>query len=397
MIKDKILILSEDQSVISPLKEAYDINTAVNEEDLKKKLEESPGAFVMVDADKGGIDGLALYKDIKKQFPGTTVIMLSTGVTIPQAVEAAKLGVSDFIKKPVTADKLLLSVKSNFLPEGAIFIEADPETNGQWLAGSGSRIRSLLRSMEQAIKDRKNVIFIAEAGIDVGGLVNLFHSYSGKDLKMKKINMLAFQKENLETIFWTMLQDSLAEADIIYLSDLNVVSQEQRLSIIDYIRSRSSKGRVRVIVSLERRGEEPAFGDWEIINVPSLIERKEDLPEMIDAYLAKYTRKYGKHINSISLDVLNFLTRYSWPGNYREFEAVMENAVLLSKDDVLTIEDVQVSGKMLFDDLMTGQPDNLLEFKKRSEKTLIGMFVKKSGSKERAADLLDVPISRIKV
>jgi DNA-binding NtrC family response regulator len=337
----------------------------------------------MIDSD--GIDGLSVYKEIKRQFPGTHVIMLSSAVTIPQAVEAAKIGVSDFIKKPVAADKLLQSVKSNFLPEGAVRIKADPSIHGQWLAGSGENISSLFAGMEEAITSKSNVLFIAGKGIDISGLVELFHFHSGPSLKIRSLDMIPFQKESLETIFWTTLQDSIVDSDIVYFCNFNASPAQQRKSIIDFIKARTSKGRVRVVASLESDDDDGPFGGWQKIAVPRLNDRKEDLPEILAAY-----------IEHVSLDVLGYLARYSWPGNYREFEAAVENAVLCAGGDVLTLKDFQISGRMLDESILSSQPYDLLEFKKRAEKIIMGLFLKKSASPESAAELLDVPIGRLK-
>jgi transcriptional regulator with PAS, ATPase and Fis domain len=129
--------------------------------------------------------------------------------------------------------------------------------------------------------------------------------------------------------------------------------------------------------------------------VPNLRDRKEDMPEILGAYIEKYTVKYGKKIEGIGIDALKIMNNYGWPGNYRELECGIENAVMVCENGSLTLKDIQMGGKMVYDNLQSAQTENLLDFKNNLEKNLVKIFQKKTGSVDMTANLLDIPRSRI--
>ncbi len=394
MKKHDILVFSDDPAVISPLRESYNIESAVSRSDVLKKAEEHPGIFVIIDDDMKGAKGIALYKEIKRLSPFSPVIMLSSNVTIPEAVEASRLGVADFIKKPALSERIVGSVKANLSRgEGAgIRLVFGHE---KWLVGGGGRIRALVKNLEYAIKERRNILFISESGIDTLSLAKVIRDHSGIKRKLTSLDMLVFRKESLESIFWMVLQEAIASSDIIYFDRFNAVDEKHQASILDYIRGKALKGNLTITAGVHDHVENPIFADWEKIAVPTLKERVEDMPDMLAAYIADYSDKYGKSVKSISLDALGMLCDYSWPGNYRELENVLENAVLVCEGGVITLKDIQVSSKMVFDGLQASRPEDLLDFKNSVEKTLSGIYFKKTGSEDMTANLLDLPKSRI--
>lgn len=393
MKKNEILVFSSDPSVISPLKDSYDVDAASSRSEVLKKAAEAPGILAVIDCDMKDASGLSLYKEIKKLSPASAVIMLSSTVTIPEAVEASKVGVADFIRKPALSERLLTSVKSNLLRHEGTEINLTSRP-GEWMLGSGSKIRTLFKNIEFAVREKKNILFIAEPGIDILSLVKVIRDQSdGK--KLTVIDMLAFRKESLENIFWMVLQEAIASSNIIYFEKFSAADEKHQASILDYIKSKALKGNVTVIAGVQDSGESAVFADWEKIIVPRLRERREDIPDMLEAYIGKYRVKYGKKIGEIALDALKMLSNYSWPGNYRELECVIENAVIANEGGAITIGDIRLGNRMVFESLSSSQMENLLDFKNRVEKSIVDIFLKKTGSEDMTASLLDVPKSRI--
>ena len=395
MKKNKILVLSSDNTVVSPLKGTYDVESASSRGDLLKKLGERPGILAVIDCDMKDIRGSALYREVKKLSPDSPVIMLSSNATIPEAVESAKLGVSDFIRKPVLAEKLLASVKQNLLTDRSVEIKLRAETGTEWLLGRGARIRALLKNLEAAINERKNVLFISESGIDVLSLAKLMRDFSSGSQKLTTIDMLPFQRENLESIFWTVLQEALVDSEIIYFERFSAANEKLQASILDYIKNKTLRGQVKLVAGVQNKEVGEIFNDWEKISVPNLRDRKEDMPEILGAYIERYTVKYGKKIEGISIDVLKIMNSYGWPGNYREFECKIENAVMACEGSSMTLKDIQLGSKMVYAHLQSAQTENLLDFKNNIEKNLVKIFQKKTGSVDMTANLLDIPRSRI--
>jgi len=395
MNKNKILVLSNDNTIVSPLKGSYDVESALSRSDLLKKMGDRPGILAVIDCDVKDLKGLALYKEAKKLSPDSPIIMLSSNATIPEAVESAKLGVSDFIRKPVLAEKLLASVKQNLLMDRSVEIKLRAGAGTEWLLGRGARIRALLKNIEAAISERKNVLFISEPGIDVLRLAKLMRDFSSGSQKLTTIDMLPFQRENLESIFWTVLQEALIDSDIIYFERFSAANEKLQTSILDYIKNKTLRGQVKLVAGVQSKEVGEIFNDWEKINVPNLRDRKEDMPEILAAYIDRYTVKYGKKIEGIGIDVLKIMNNYGWPGNYRELECEIENAVMACESGSLMLKDIQLGSKMVYDNLQSAQTENLLDFRNNVEKTLVKIFQKKTGSVDMTANLLDIPKSRI--
>jgi len=394
MKKNKILIFSNDQEVLSLLKKTYEVETASSRSGVLKSIEEDPGILAVIDCDMKDAGGLSLYKEIKKHSPDTPVLMLSSAVTIPEAVEASKIGVADFIRKPASSERLLGSVSRNLSRgEGARLMPAS--RLGEWLQGSGNKIRTLLKNLEFAVKERKNILFISEPGTDILSLVKIICDYSGRGKKTTSIDMLTYKKESIENIFWMVLQEALASSDIIYFERFSAADEKHQASILDYIKNKALGRQVKLIAGAKKIEAGEIFNDWEKITVPSLRERKEDLPDILGAYIDSYSAKYGKRIDGIGFDALKAIGSYSWPGNYRELECVMENAVLTCGGSTITLKDVQLGSKMVFESLQSSQTESLLDFKNDIEKNLVNIFYKKTGSEDMTANLLDIPKSRV--
>jgi DNA-binding NtrC family response regulator len=394
MKKNDILVFSDDPAVISPLKESYNIDAVSSRSAVLKRTEANPGILAVIDCDMRDAKGMSLFKEIKRTSPYSSVIMLSSTVTIPEAVEASRMGVADFIKKPALSERLISSVKANLKRSDdsgvRLFIGHE-----KWLVGGGSKIRALVKNLEYAIKERRNILFISKPGIDTLSLAKVMRDHSGIKRKLTSLDMLVFRKESLESIFWMVLQEAIASSDIIYFDKFNTVDEKHQASILDYIKGKAHKGDLMVMAGVHDKEENPIFTDWEKIVVPRLRDRREDMPDMLKAYIGEYSVKYGKQIESIALDALGMLCDYSWPGNYRELECVLENAVLACEGSVINLKDIQLGIKMVYDSIGSSRIEDLLDFKNSVEESLVNIYFKKTGSEDMTANLLDLPKSRI--
>lgn len=394
MTKNKILVFGSDTSVISPLKEHHDVDVVLSLGAALKRLEENRRSFVIIDCDVKELNGLSLYKDIRKKYPDVPVIMLSSNVTIPDAVGAARIGVSDFIKKPFLKERLLESVKKYFLHE-SVQIRIEIGSEAMWLYGSGHRIKSLFKNMETAISEKKDALFISEPGIDVMSLARIIHEYSGGAKKLATIDMIPFQREGVENIFWTVLQGVMIDTNAIFFENFGVLPASDQESIIDYVRNKAVGGQIKVMAAMRESPSSAMFESWEKINVPPLRERMEDMLVLLETYIGNYSRVYGKKVANISLDALGVLTRYSWPGNYRELECVIENAILACEKDAITLKEIQLNSRILSDNMLSAGNDDLRKFIVSIEKGLINIIYQKTRSEEETANLLDIPKSRV--
>ena len=394
MKKNKILVFSSDPSVITPLKGSFDIEGASTHKEFIKKVEANPGLPAVIDCDTKDAKGLPLFREIKKLSPSSAVIMMSSTATIPEAVDASKLGVADFIRKPALNERLVGSVKSALsgIESAEIRLSSRPKA---WLLGGSNSITKMFKHLEAAVREKKNVLFISGPGVDVSSLVGLICDHTEGGKKLATIDMVTFRKESIENIFWMVLQEAMNSSDIIYFDRFHAAGEKQRGNILDYIRKKTPKGHITLMASFHGSGEGNEFLGWEKITVPALDQRKEDIPDMLSSYIKDHSAKYGKKIENISLDAVRAVTAYSWPGNYRELECVIENAVIACGSDTITLKDIPMGSRMLSESLRADQKERLLDFRNSVEKGLTDIFLKKTGSEDAAADLLDISKSRI--
>ncbi len=390
----KITVMSEDSSVTAALKSHYDTDAVASKSGLLKKLESAQAPLVVIDCDVKGCDALALYREMTAVNPSVKAILLSSSITIPQAVLAARAGILDCIRKPIDTEKLIGSVTANFFKEEHLPLRFRIPWSSCWLLGGGSRMEGLFRSLENAVNDRKNVVFVAEAGIDTGSLAAMIHGYTGKGRALVEIDLLPFSKENMESMFWTVLQEAISDAGTLHLRNFDHADAKQQKSVIDYIKSKTSAANLKIIASTARMEEHDFILDWVKANVPPLRERKEDLPAMLEGYIRLYSRKYAKDISGIDLEALSFVSGYSWPGNYRELACALEDAVMRDEDGMISLKDLPVNCRQLYD-VLHGTKEELLAFRSGLEKGLVKAVFRKTGSEGLVAAVLDIPKERV--
>ena len=394
MSKNRILIFSSDPAVISPLKGLYDVEIVFSRKAALKNMEEKKDAVVIIDRDIKELDAASLFRELRSFAPDIPVIMLSSSVTIQEAVDAAKTGIADFIKKPFLKEKLLESVKKSLSRE-TVRLSRDFGPDSLWLQGSGERINAFLGQLESAMAGNRNLIFISEPGTDVYSIARIIHEHSGRGKKLTRIDMVPFQKEGAENIFWTVLQGAILDSDTVYFDNFEAVPGKNQPNIVDYIRSKASKGQARIIFGIHGPASIPLFEGWEKLNVPPLRDRKEDMAALLEAYIDQYSKRFGKKAGSISLDALGLLAGYDWPGNYRELECVIEDAVLACGSEGILLKDIKLGSRMLTGHLLSNAAENLKEFSGSVEKKLVNILYKKLGSEETVANLLDIPKTRV--
>jgi len=404
MAKEKIIILGKGSEVIPLLQKIYDISVLSRQNELLGTLSETTAVLVIIDCDelesksqgkKPFKLGLAIYKEIKKRCPVIPVIMLSSSATIPEAVEAAKLGVNDFIRKPVEKSKFLSSIHEVLSREESMEIKLDPRLAAVGLLGIGQKIKGFFRSIETALSEKKNILFICEPGIDCSSLVVILHKTSMIKHKLASVNVMPFQKDNAENMFWTMLQGAVADSDLLYFENFSRLDSDHQESILEYIKNRNPKGHIRLMASMPEINISKVLDDWINIPVPSLRDRKEDFTFIAQAYIDIYSKKYGKKITSIDLDALSCLALYSWPGNYRELECVLETAVIACETEAIKLKDIQMGSLMLSEFILSAQAENLMKFRKKAEENITKVIYYKAGSEDLAANILDIPKTKL--
>lgn len=429
----KILLADDDSSVRRVLqfkleKQGYSIETASDGLEALEILKARPIDLLLSDIRMPKMDGIELLNEAKAVQPNIKVILITAHATVNQAVQAVKLGAFDYITKPFEDDELFVAI------EKALQFEK-LESENKKLRGKLKRVESdkrligasrpfrQLKSMISKIADTDATILISgESGTGKELVAKSIHSESSRaDKEFVAVNCAAIPKELIESELFghvkgaftgavkdkkgkfeladdgTLLLDEVSELAIDLQAKLLRVLQE---NIVEPVGSEAQRPiDVRLIAASNvdlrdrvrsGRFREDLFYRLNVVplRVPSLRERKEDIPLLS----REFTRKYGD-VKEIRLDpkLMDALVEHTWPGNVRELENLIARMVILRRGDKLTVKDLPGDfGKF---DLRDGHGDDgkgqvTLE---EAERTLIIEALEKSGwNKSKAAKRLDI-------
>jgi len=409
MSKRTVLLIADDhkteRSVKDSLGREHHLETVRNGKAANGFLAKKSADLIIIDFDLKGEDGLQVYKKLS---PQAKVIMLSASGSVPLAVSATKLGVTEFLRKPIEVEQLRKCVEKNIVEhyQKLVWIEGL-----EWLRGETPGLKEMFSSIQGALKENEDIVLVGEVGIPKQKVAEFIHANGPKrGRRFVSIDVSSFRQEQLESHFWATIQElvmlpvvssvqNVAErCGTIYLEGIEKLDDLFLATIAKFFKERKGKidKGIRLIIGINK-GDFPRFKerDYSWIKIPRLRERKGDLPYLLDHYLKYYSNKYSKEIKYVFADVLAFLAAYDYPGNYLELERIIEEAVLLAKADKLALENFPINlAKIIGDVLKKGVMENLslAEAKKYFEKSLFSVLLEKNNQDVAAlARFLDCP------
>jgi len=359
MHKGTILLIEDDHrteiAIIEALGREYHLETVKSQAEAAAHIEKQKPDLVIIDFDLQGKDGLEVYKSL-----GLTIktIMLSASGSIPTAVAAAKLGIDEFLRKPINAEQLKTAVEINFPKEE---IRLAWPAGLEWLQGDSRAIKKTLSEIQSVLRSDKDIILVGSRGVSRVEAAEFIHLNSRrKGRRFRVIDAAAFRKEAQEPHFWVTIREVLTlpagqaaeeRCGTLYLENADAMDEVFLSSVFKYFRERSDKldKSVRIIVGVsggqlaDAEKVHKFAADYFTLHIPSLRERKEDLPFLVNFYLKKYARRFGKEINAVSTSALEFLLSYDFPGNYLELVRLLEDAVLTADGPILTLKNIPIN------------------------------------------------------
>ncbi|MBU0671858.1 MAG: response regulator [Candidatus Margulisbacteria bacterium] len=407
MAKKTILLIADDPRTVNAvkdiLKREYQLETVKDAASAAVFLSQKPPELIIIDFELNVRDGLLVFKEL-----GTSVkvIMLSASDSIPLAVSATKQGVAEFLRKPINSEQLRKAVDKNIAQEE---IRLRWIEGMAWLSGGSPAVEKMMAEIGTAIGQDKHIILLAEPGIKIDKIAQFIHHNGPRHKrKMVRLDLSAFRQEAQETQFWATMQELLAapaadslldEADrcgTILFSGIDDLDEHFRLSIFNFFVERRGKSDKSIRVIINSAGDVKAAGkEYARVRIPPLVERKEDLPYLLKFYLKHYSDKHGKRVKYIAAELLEFLAAYDYPGNYRELEGLIENAVLMATNEILGFANLPFDQQALLTAALinSSQKDlSLAEARRGFEKDLYHVLLKKTdGKSDQVAEFLDIP------
>jgi len=361
-VKQNILIVDDEVSIQESLSgilrdEGYEISLASDGNTALKIVEEYPPDLIFLDIVMPGMDGVETLQKIKEKYPDIYIIIISAYGTIETAVKAIQHGAFDFIEKPLSLEKVVLTVKHAF-----DFLKLNQENRllrrkffpHSRVDGESSAIKKLEDEIERAAPTNASILITGENG-------------SGKELVARLIHQKSRRgnKPFIEGAFTGATSRKQGKFDLAHegtlfldeIGDMSLKTQAKILRILEEQKfervggSKTIEVDARVIAATNKGLEEEIRkGNFREdlyfrinvipLNVPPLRERKKDIPILANEFLKRYSGEFNIEEKKIAPEAMDILIRCKWPGNVRELKNIIERLLIMTKDKIIRPEDI---------------------------------------------------------
>ncbi len=432
----KILIVDDQRNMRTTLAmilrgAGYEVDEAADGEQGAERGATGAYDVVLTDLRMGTKDGIDVLRTTKDAHPLTEVIVMTAYGTIESAVEAMRLGAFDYIQKPFTEQELLVKVAKALdnrrLAGEVTFLASEFKDRYKFenIIGRSRAVREVLGRIVRIAPTDAIVLITGESGTGKELVAKAVHANSKRaDRPFVPVNCAAITETLLESELFghakgsftgavsarkglfeeadggTFFFDEIAETPITFQAKLLRAIQENEIRRVG--ENKPIRINVRVIAATnqdllnavaEKRFRQDLYYRLNVarFQLPPLRERREDIPDLLDFFLAKYSRKMGVRPR-LHDNVLEALMHYDFPGNIRELEHMIEQAVALVQNGVITADDV-VPPPQSTPHAPTGGGGGraLADVVDSAERGAIESALRESeGSRERAAELLGI-------
>jgi DNA-binding NtrC family response regulator len=420
-------------------REGYKVSAYENGIEALKKLLLVPAALAIIDLKMEPMNGIEVLSKIKEINPSTEILMISAYGTVEDAVKAMKLGAVDFLTKPFSPEELRLRVNKiwqKILNERKIedlidqnkFLNEELYTGYEEIIGNSQAIKKVFSLVEQVAGKESTVLIQGESGTGKELIARAIHKKSKRaDHPFIRVNCGVLNDNLLESelfghekgAFTGAIKQKkgrfeLANKGTLFLDEIGDVSVSMQVKLLRVLQEyefervggeATLKSDVRIIAAsnknLQKLIAEGKFRDdlfYRLsvipISLPSLRERKEDIPLLVNYFMQKLSENNRAEKKEISSEGMKLLVQYHWPGNIRELQNLVERLFVISPGneiDSLLIA-AHLNGQVNSNNGYSNLP--LEEAVQTFEKNMIVQAMKKSdGVKNRAAKLLGISTS----
>ena len=377
-----ILIIDDEKAIRKTLTEilsfeGYKIDEAVDGEEGLKKFKDKTYDVVLSDIKMPKIDGLDFLQRALEANPDVPIIMISGHGNIETAVEAVKKGAYDFIQKPPDLNRLLITIR-NAMERNNLVTEAKTLKRkvfkAQEMIGESAPVKKIKETIEKVAPTEARVLITGENGVGKELVARWLHEKSNRaDGPMIEVNCAAIPSELIESELFGHEKGSFTSAikqrigkfeqangGTLFLDEIGDMSLSAQAKVLRALQEgkitrvgadKDINVDVRVVAAtnkdLMKEVEAKNFRldlyhrlSVILIHVPSLNERKDDIPLLADHFLEDICNDYGIAKKAISDDAIKALQDYNWTGNIRELRNVVERLVILS-GKIITKEDIK--------------------------------------------------------
>jgi len=378
-----ILIIDDEKAIRKTLSEilsyeGYKIDEAADGEEGLKKLREKEFDVILCDIKMPKVDGIEFLEKSKDINGDTPIIMISGHGTIETAVEAVKKGAYDYISKPPDLNRLLITIR-NAMDKNQLMAETKvlkrKVSKVQEMIGDSDPMVKIKETIEKVAPTEARIMITGENGAGKELVARWIHEKSSRASgPLIEVNCAAIPSELIESELFGHEKGSFTSAikqrigkfeqangGTLFLDEIGDMSASAQAKVLRALQEgkitrvggdKDISVDVRVIAAtnkdLLKEVDEKNFRldlyhrlSVIIIHVPSLNERKEDIPLLVDKFLGDICAEYGIAKKSIDKEAINSLQLHNWTGNIRELRNVVERLIILSGKSI-TASDVEI-------------------------------------------------------
>ena len=358
-------------------REGYDVITAANGLEALGGMRNDVHT-VITDLKMPGLDGMSLLKRLSAEYPDVPVVMITAHGSVENAVEAVKLGAFDYLEKPFEQEQIRQVVAKAINTYALSRRDARPEEpsgRGRFrLVGESPAIRQIYAVVEKVANTPSTVLITGESGTGKELIARALHENSSRHAgPFIKINCAAIPKTLMESELFGYEKGAftgavgakpgrfeLAHGGTLFLDEIGEIPIEMQVKLLRVLQEsefervggiKTIKVDVRLVTATNRDlMQEIAAGAFRDdlfyrlnvvpIHIPPLRERREDIPLLVDHFLAKFNDRLKKQIAAIAPEAIEKLVAHNWPGNIRELENLMERTMLFCEGPEIRVSDL---------------------------------------------------------
>ncbi len=431
----KILVVDDNKSTLKVIKailaqEGYIVYTSALPDEGLGILKADDVKLCLVDLKMPGKSGLELYREIKQFDPGITVLIMTAYGSVESAVEAMKLGVENYLQKPLNFDELKITIGKLFdrleAREELAVLRGEREGRDVFenMIGRSKKMREIFKRITNIARTDSTVLITGESG-------------TGKEMAARAIHNLSRRKENrLISINLAAIPEGLQESELfgyekgaftgaygprkgkfeaadkgtIFLDEIGNINHKVQAKLLRVLEERkieplgsniSREIDVRLISATNsdlKNGiskntfREDLYYRLNVISIhmPPLRERKADIPLLAYSFIKEICIRNSMEEKTISDSAIERLMEYSWPGNIRQLKNVLEEAIVVSEEQYINPQDFSfiINERK---ELHSGQAeDSGLPLFEMEKKSVINALIKSKGNQTKAAKILGV-------
>ncbi len=434
-----ILIIDDEQAQLIALKtflkrRQYQVFTANSGNEGLQILQNTPIDLVLTDYRMPDISGLEVVKKSQQINPEIPVIVITAYSQIEEAVQVMKEGAFDYLSKPIDLDALEVLIKKvrerqYLISENKILRQQLKERyRFEAIISQSGAMENVLNTAGRVAKSKASVLIRGESGTGKELIARAIHYASNRsDKPLIIVNSAALSPNLLESelfghekgAFTGAINQRIgrfeqADGGTLFIDEVGDLPLQTQVKLLRALQfgefervgsNKTIKVDVRVIAATNRNLEELIQkGEFRedlyyrlnvvTIHIPPLRERKSDIPVLIRHFIEKYAKENQKEIQGISKEAQEYLMRYHFPGNVRELENIIERAVVLARENIITIGDLPQGLELQHEKLILNPVDFSHPYHEKMaafERTMIEEALKqKHGNQSQAAKLLGI-------